>query len=32
MKWLHNADTDQWEAATERWRMCAQQSPYSADW
>ncbi len=32
LKWLHNAETDQWEADAEQWRLGAYQSLYSSDW
>jgi hypothetical protein len=32
MKWLHNATTDEWEAATDQWRMGVYQDVTSEYW
>jgi hypothetical protein len=32
MKWLHNADTNEWEATTDEWRMGAYQDIATPQW
>ncbi len=32
MKWLHNADTNEWEATTEEWRMGVYQDIATPQW
>jgi hypothetical protein len=32
MKWLHDSNTDQWNATTDQWRLGVQQSIYNTDW
>jgi|GEM_PF-3045161 hypothetical protein len=32
MRWLHNSDTDEWEASNERWRAGVYQDIATPQW